>query len=168
MRHVRKKHEMGCAIASAAMIGGITYEEVAALSREVDPAKTRWPEEFQRLLENVSQTKWHRHSVGPLPLSLIPCHEWPKGLFITDSYWHASFGQWIVMKAKLAYDPGSSYASLLRDYPRKDWLVTEVVELVEPGHLRRREQPNRDRFVMDKLRADILGSLSKRVGPIKS
>jgi len=133
MKHVPKRQWMGCAVATAAILAGRRYEEVAAHWPELDEARMRSPRELCALLEAVTDREWY----------LAPCwnkprvHEfsppqWPVAVWIQDALFHAQFGQWIVIKDKVVYDPGEWTESLMSNYPRHDWVVTMVAQPVPP------------------------------------
>jgi len=58
MFHSQKQDWMGCAIATAATIGGITYEEAESLGGGRTPAQLRFPGETKRLLEKITHARW--------------------------------------------------------------------------------------------------------------
>src|SRR5262249_30641024 len=58
MRHVSKQDWMGCAVATAAMLGDVTYEEVAACRPNLDVSRTRYPKELRALLKDVTESDW--------------------------------------------------------------------------------------------------------------
>ena len=60
MFHVQKQEWKGCAIATAAMLIGETYEEVAATCPDLKPADLGWPVRLRKLLQTLTQTKWRR------------------------------------------------------------------------------------------------------------
>src|SRR5207237_5254883 len=86
MKHVAKKEWMGCAIATAAMIGDLSYEEVAVRADigaagfspvfhrrgwpNADAAQLRHPKEMVSLLSAVTSTEW-RLSRCRLPLQRV-------------------------------------------------------------------------------------------------
>src|SRR5688572_17209937 len=133
MNHVPKQQWMGCAVATAAMLSGRSYEEVSAHWPDLDEAGTRNTRELCTLLEAVTDHEWF----------LAPCwnkrrvHEfssprWPVAAWIQDSLFHPRFGQWIVIKDRVVHDPGQWTAFLVSDYPLRHWLVTSVVQPVPP------------------------------------
>jgi hypothetical protein len=53
-------------------------------------------------------------------------------VWIQDDLFHPRFGQWIVIKDGIVYDPGESTEYLACNYPRHDWVVALVVQPVPP------------------------------------
>ncbi len=133
MNHIPKQQWMGCAVAAAAMLAGRSYEEVAAHWPDMDEARMRSPRELCALLEAVTDHEWY----------LVPCchqprvHEflppqWPVAVWIQDANFRPQFGQWIVIKDKVVYDPGERTEQLASGYPCCDWVVTLVAQPVPP------------------------------------
>jgi hypothetical protein len=54
MNHIPKQDWMGCAVATAAMLAGRSYKEVAAHWPDLDEARLRFPRELCALLEAVT------------------------------------------------------------------------------------------------------------------
>ena len=50
---------------------------------------------------------------------------------------HPRFGQWIVIKDGIVYDPGEWSECLVCNYPCRDWVVTLVVQPVQPEEFAR-------------------------------
>jgi hypothetical protein len=130
---------MGCAVATAAMLADLSYEEVNGL--ELDNARMRWPQELHALLEAVTDTKWQ---LLPCWHPLKPLHEfsfppYPVGVFINDSALCPQFGQWIVLKNEIVHDPCEWTAYAASRYPRRDWVVTCVAQPVRPAELAQRK-----------------------------
>jgi hypothetical protein len=121
---------MGCAIASAAMLGGVSYEEAAKRSPYPDAASTRGPHQMHALLEAVTDTEWRLWPAG-LPrvrvvdFSSLP---WPVAVWIQDAALHSWFGQWIVLDSHIVHDPGEYCAWAWDWYPHRNWFVGRVVE----------------------------------------
>src|SRR5438876_10926948 len=107
MNHIPKQQWMGCAVATAAMLADRTYEEVAAHWPNLREARMRSPRELCALLEAVTDTEWY----------LSPCWHpqprvrefapppWSVAVWIQDAVFHPQFGQWIVMRDGVVYDP---------------------------------------------------------------
>jgi hypothetical protein len=169
MKHIPKQQWMGCAIASAAMLGDLTYDEVAAHRPDLDPARSRWPEEMCALLKGVTETEWKLTSYWPLfrrPLHRFSFPQWPVAAFIEDAPRGAQLGQWIVVERGVVHDPGERSAYVVSLYPQRDWVITWLAQPVRPAQL----ASNRARRHMEKVR-NILrhegldaGSVPRRCG----
>src|SRR5438874_1400616 len=106
MVHAQKQHWMGCAVATAAMIGGVTYEEVEFLGGGRTPSRLRWPVETRRLLEKVTRSRWRSRWLWRRR-RLADCSfpQWPVAVFLQDGAWWSRFGQWVAVKGELVHDP---------------------------------------------------------------
>jgi hypothetical protein len=133
MNHIPKQQWMGCAIATAAMIAGRSYEEVTTHWPNMDEAFMRSPRQLCALLEAITNQEWY----------LAPCWEKPKvhefsppnrlvAVWIEDAAFHSQFGQWIVIKDKVVNDPGELTEHKMSTYPRRDWVVTLVAQSEPP------------------------------------
>jgi hypothetical protein len=133
MNHVPKQQWMGCAVATAAMLAGRSYKDVAAHWPDMDEARMRSPRELCALLEAVTDQEWYlapcRHQ--PRVHEFLP-PQWPVAVWIQDATFHPEFAQWIVIKGKLVYDPGEWTEQHMSSYPRRDWRVTLVVQSEPP------------------------------------
>ncbi len=58
MNHIPKKEWMGCAVATAAMLADLSYDEVRAHWPDLNDAQMRWPRDLCALLESVTETSW--------------------------------------------------------------------------------------------------------------
>jgi hypothetical protein len=134
MKHVPKQQWMGCAVATAAMLADRSYEEVAAHWPELDGARMRSPRELRALLEAVTGKEWYLSPCWhPQPrVREFVSPQWSVAVWIQDANFHPRFGQWIVIKDGIIYDPGQSTEYLVCNYPRRDWVVTVVVQSVPP------------------------------------
>jgi hypothetical protein len=152
MKHVIKKQWMGCAVASAAMLAEVSYDEAAAHWPEVSDADLRRPQEFCALLESLTETRWH------LSDCWVPCRalgqfevpDHPVAVFIEND----QFGQWVVLKGELVHDPGAYSPFLISRYPYRDWRVTHVA------------QPQRPEEVEQFLKQNLLKRLSTALRPL--
>jgi hypothetical protein len=79
MKHIPKQEWMGCAVASAAMVADLSYDEVAAHWPDLDAARLRDGKDFCNLLESVTETRWELsqcwHPVKAV--SELPFPDWP-------------------------------------------------------------------------------------------
>jgi hypothetical protein len=145
-----KQQWMGCAVATAAMLADLDYEAVVAHWPDLDEAHLRFPQQLCGLLEAVTDTEWQFspcwHPLQPVHRFKVPA--WPVAVFIEDASPHPRFGQWIVLKEEIVHDPGERSAWVVRNYPRRDWMVTCVAQPVRPDELTR----NRDRKRLERLR----------------
>src|SRR6266404_3174186 len=107
MKHVSKQDWMGCAVASAAMLADLTYEEVAARPWLPKLSRTRWPKEFCALLERVTDCEWRftYFWIRRPALAQFSFPEWPVAVFLQDAAFLPRLGQWIVVKRDLVHDP---------------------------------------------------------------
>jgi hypothetical protein len=138
MFHCRKQDWMGCAIATAAMVGNQSYEEVVAAFPHTDPADLRWPQSMRRLLEAVTQTKWQRKWLWwQRPVRDWSFPAWPVAAFISDRPWRPRVGQWVAVLGERIHDPEFRTGSLIKQYPRRDWSVTWLLQPARPADLKR-------------------------------
>jgi hypothetical protein len=139
MNHVPKQQWMGCAVATAAMLADLSYEEVAAHWPDLDEARMRYPRELCTLLEAVTDTEWQLSPCWhPQPhVHQFSFPQWPVAVFIQDAALRPRFGQWIVLKDKIVHDPGARTAYSVTKYPLRDWVVTCVAHPVRPDDLAR-------------------------------
>jgi hypothetical protein len=152
MFHVPKKNFMGCAIATAAMMSQMSYEEVAAKCGGASPADLRWAKKLRKLLEVVTETKWViGFHLWPFPVKSLSWPEWPVALFIQDSQWWCRFGQWIVVKGGLIYDPAYPKTLPMREYPLRNWFVNHLIKPKQPAQLRKIGQQRRFERVLEEL-----------------
>jgi hypothetical protein len=150
VEHILKQQWMGCAVATAAMLADLSYEEVAGHWPDLDEARTRCPQELCALLEAVTDTEWQFSPcwAPQPPVHQFPVPRWPVAVFIQDADLSPRFGQWIVLKDDLVHDPGEWTTYVATRYPRRDWVVTCVVQPVRPDELAR----NRARKRAERLR----------------
>ena len=150
MNHVPKRQWLGCAVATAAMLADLNYEEVAAHWPDLDEARMRYPRELCALLEAVTDTEWQFspcwHPQRRVRQFSFP--QWPVAVFIRDAELHPRFGQWIVVKDDIVHDPGDWTAFVVNRYPRRDWVVTVVAQPVRHEEFARNRALNR----LEKLR----------------
>jgi hypothetical protein len=149
MNHIPKQQWLGCAVATAAMIADRSYEAVAAHWPDLDEARMRSPRELCALLEAVTDTDWHFcpcwHPQPRVREFLPP--QWPVAVWIQETALRPHFGQWIVIKDHIVYDPGERTAHPVSSYPRRDWVVTLVAQPGPPEELVRiRERKRRQRL----------------------
>jgi hypothetical protein len=139
MKHIPKQQWMGCAVATAAMLSGRSYEEVATLWPDLDETRMRKPEEICSLLGAATDTPWRlapRLHPSPPVCGFLP-PPWPVAVWIQDTVRSPKFGLWIVVKDEVILDPGESTAHSLQLYPRRAWVVTIVAQPVRPYELPR-------------------------------
>jgi hypothetical protein len=160
MFHVPKEDEMGCAVATAAMIAGLTYEQVAGRCRGCRPADLRYAHRLRRLLADLTATPWRRAWLWrPRPVREFPLPDWPVAVFLQDCWWRPHFGQWAAASGKLIHDPALGVAVSVADYLRQDWFVTHLLEPTRPARLARGENPARLALVLEELSAEIGAAL---------
>jgi hypothetical protein len=154
MHHIRKQDWMGCAVAAAAMISDLDYEDVAAHLPDLDPARLRWPRELRALLESVTDTEWRltqcRRPLRPVREFAFPA--WPIAAFIQDDYKYPRFGHWVAVRDEIVHDPGEARVHLASKFPRSDWLVAWTAQPVCPVELARSRVRNRLRRIRNVLR----------------
>ena len=143
---------MGCAVASAAMLAEVSYDEAAAHWPEVSDADLRRPQEFCALLESLTETRWHLSDcwVPCRALSQFEVPDHAVAVFIEND----QFGQWVVLKGELVHDPGAYSPFLISRYPYRDWRVTHVA------------QPQRPEEVEAFLKQSRLKTLSTALRPL--
>ncbi len=147
MQHVRKQHPLGSAVATAAMLAGLSYEEVLARLPGLDVDRTRQPEELCALLDGLTGTPWRftpfRH---PRPRVHEFSSPWPVAAFIQESAFQPRFGRWVVVTGEAVHDPAQSRAYPASGHPCRDWVVSGIIEPVRPEELARgqaRDQPEK-------------------------
>jgi hypothetical protein len=161
MFHTPKEDFMGCALATAAMIADATYEEVAARCAGTDPARLRRPNQLRRLLQRMTQDRWRRAWLWrPRPVREFPFPDWPVAALIQDAWWRPRFGQWVAVKGSLVHDPALPGAVSIAQYPRKDWLVTHLIQPARPEGFGRRAHRTRAAFVLKELAGQLAGGLA--------
>jgi hypothetical protein len=145
---------MGCAVAAAAMLADLSYEDAAAHWPDLDAARTRSPRELCALLEAVTDTErllspcWHPQQ----PVHRFPVPPWPVAAFIQDAGLRPRFGQWVVLMDGIVHDPGKWTAHLVDRYRRRDWVVTCVAQLVRPEEVERSRERKQAERVLNLLR----------------
>lgn len=135
MNHIRKQKWMGCAVATAAMVADLSYEDVAAHWPDLTDAQLRWPNHLCSLLESVTETRWQVSQCW-YPLKTVeefPCPEWPIAVFISGPQPQPRFSQWIVLKGEIVHDPGDWGPRLRSRYRLRDWLVTWTAQPLRPN-----------------------------------
>jgi hypothetical protein len=151
MNHIQKVQWMGCAAATAAMFGDLDYAEVSEHRPNLDPARTRWPNELCALLQAVTGSRW-RYQTCWFPRKRVakfafPRSRWPIAAFIIDSEFCTRAGQWIVVKDGIVHDPGLPRCYTVGSYPLRDWRVLWIAAPVRPEELpRAREAKRLERF----------------------
>jgi hypothetical protein len=153
MKHIPKQEWMGCAVASAAMVADLSYDEVAAHWPDLDAARLRGAKDLCNLLESVTEIRW-KLSQCWRPMKAVhefPFPDWPVAVFINDAALRPRFGQWIVVRGEIVHDPGHSSAHIVSRYPLRDWVVTWITQPVRPNELARSQVRNRLRAVRNTL-----------------
>jgi hypothetical protein len=150
MKHVAKHDWMGCAVATAAMLADLTYEEVATRPSLPTLARTRWPKELCALLEGVTDSEWHITTFlfRPPVLARFCFPEWPVAVFLQDMPYGPRLGLWVVVKQELVHDPGETIAYAVSKYPRRDWRIASLAQPRRPAAF----AAEQDRRRMDRIR----------------
>jgi hypothetical protein len=152
MFHAQKQHWMGCAVATAATVSGLTYEEVESLAGTRSLETLRHPYEARWLIQRATHVQWRcRAIVKPRPLRDISLQPWPAALFLQDE----RHGQWVAAKGNLVHDPELALACAINEYCRRDWLVRHWLEPAAPSWLTPRPRAS---FVLSKLTAELSAS----------
>jgi hypothetical protein len=142
---------MGCAIATAAAIADLSYEDVVVVSDGISPAELRDISEMQQLLEKVTCTRWlGRFLRKPSPVSEILFPDYPIAAFLQNRRQSPYLGQWVAIRKELIHDPGLSAAYHTRRYIRRDWIVANMFEPADPSALDRHKD-SRTRLVLREL-----------------
>jgi hypothetical protein len=120
MKHIVKQEWMGCAIATAAMLADVPYEEVIVPRAKSAAARLRQRKALCALLKRETGTKWYLRSswLYPPSLSQFAFPRWPVAVFIQDSPFRPRFGQWIVVNTSIVHDPGEKTVYTVNSYPR--------------------------------------------------
>lgn len=137
MKHVVKQEWMGCAVATAAMLADVRYEEVATSRSQSAAARLRYRKAFRLLLERVTGTKWYLRSswLYPPALGQFAFPKWPVATFVQDAPFRPRFGQWIVVNGDLVHDPAERTVFTLDKYPRRAWRMACWAQPVQPAEL---------------------------------
>jgi hypothetical protein len=135
MKHVVKEQWMGCAVASAAMLADLTYEDIAARTPALDAARLRWPHELCALLGGVTGARWRYTACwSPRPeLCRFAAPLWPVAAFVQDAPSRPRLGQWVVIHGEIVHDPESRSAQHMSRYPRRNWRIAWVAQPVRPA-----------------------------------
>jgi hypothetical protein len=159
MKHVPKQEWMGCAVATAAMLADLTYEEVAARQLTTDIAGTRWPKEFCALLKCVTETEWKATATWfrPRVFSSFSFPQWPVAVFLQDAPFRPRTGHWIVVKRDVVHDPGERSAYALTRYLRRDWHIGCLAQPVRPLQFARYQLRRRMDAIQHVLEREGLG-----------
>jgi hypothetical protein len=156
MFHVAKQDHMGCAIATAAMIAGLTYEQAAGRCLNWSPAEVRYDHRLRQLLAELTPTAWESTELWrPYQVRDFPLPDWPVPLFLRDSWRRPRYGQWVAASGTLIHDPGLNLAFSVAEYPRRDWVVASLLEPARPALLRRGESRTRVALVLQELAAEM-------------
>jgi hypothetical protein len=125
---------MGCAVASAAMLGEMSYDEALARWPSPNVAWTRDPHNLLALLEIVTETQWQLLSfvVPNVRVNDFASCPWPVAAWIQDAALENRFGQWIVVDDQIVHDPGEWRAWTKDAYPLRDFFVGKVAQPVRP------------------------------------
>jgi hypothetical protein len=126
---------MGCAVATAAMLSDLTYEEVAAGPFLLDLTRTRSPKELRALLDGVTGSKWRVTTFcfrRPV-LTQFSFPEWPVAVFVQDAPSRPRLGQWVVVKRDLVHDPAERAVYLMSKYPRRAWRIASLAQPRRPA-----------------------------------
>jgi hypothetical protein len=135
MKHVAKRDWMGCAVATAAMLADLTYEEVAARPSLPGLPRTRLPQALCALLQGVTGSQWRVSTFWlrrPL-LNHFSFPEWPVAVFLQDAPYRPRLGQWVVVNREIVHDPGEGTGYTLRKYPRHDWRIASIAQPRRPA-----------------------------------
>jgi hypothetical protein len=158
MFHIPKEEFMGCAIASAAMVADLSYEEAASFCGGASAEELRWVNKFPRFLENVTKIRWVRAGpLWPCLLGKTSFPDFPVAALIRDQQWAPHYGQWIVVKGKLVHDPGLPRAVFMYEYPYKNWYLSEVLRPKKPADLKKRSFAER----LDKVFQEVSSECAK-------
>jgi hypothetical protein len=125
---------MGCAVASAAMLGEMSYDEALARWPVPDVAWTRDPQHMLALLQVATETEWELFSAN-LPTVCVNdllSYPWPVAAWIQDAAIRARHAQWIVIDDQIIHDPSEHVAWAKRSYPRRDWFIGMIAQPVRP------------------------------------
>jgi hypothetical protein len=136
MNHTPKKHWLGCAVATAAVLSGRRYEDVFAHWPDLDVAESRSSRELCALLEAVTDRAWYLEPCWEKPevINYVPPDS-PVAVWIQNTARGAEFGHWIVIHGDVIYDSGEPTECRTSEYPRRNWVVTEVAQDVPPKEL---------------------------------
>jgi hypothetical protein len=156
MFHIPKKHPTGCAVATAAMIADLTYDEVAAWGLKPDPAKLRYTRQLLALLEDLTEMRWRTSGIWrPHTVGSYHFPAGPVAVLIQDAWLRPRYGQWIAVRGPIIHDPGLPCACLVKHYPRRDWSVSAVLEPRESGRPGRWGARPRAAFILEELSAQL-------------
>jgi hypothetical protein len=132
LRHVQQRRG-SCAVAAAAIIGGVSYEVAAACLPDQAAGRPRDSAQPVALLERVTHGRW-RHFRLPgqgFPLNRILFPDHPVAVVIWQPVWffrRHTTSRCIVVKGPAVHDPNLWHAVRLDEYSRRNWNVLEIYE----------------------------------------
>jgi hypothetical protein len=162
MKHIPKEKWMGCAVAAAAMLADLEYDQVETHWPDLSDASLRCPRQLCNLLDSVTETHWRLSQCWhPLKsISQVAFPRWPVTVFIQDEAPRPRFAQWIVVKDEIVHDPGRWSTDTINSYPLRHWLVGWIAEPYRPEEL----ATNQARRRLRKVRSVLPLSLESAVG----
>jgi hypothetical protein len=119
-----------CAVATVAMIGRVSYEEVAACRHSRRAPRTK---EILALLARFTGVRWQSVSLHSLPrrLDRIAFPPWPVVVYIRPP-WQFRVAHCIAVEEESVHDPAWTRAVRLDHYDRGYWRVTFIAQPVSP------------------------------------
>jgi hypothetical protein len=159
---------MGCAVASAAMLGEMSYDEALARWPSPNVAWTRDPHNLLALLEIVTETQWQLLSfvVPNVRVNDFASCPWPVGAWIQDAALGNRFGQWIVVDDQIVHDPGEPKAWAKSSYPLGRWFVGKVAQPVRPEALLENQTRRQSERIDRKWRRSAIASIGRRIASV--
>jgi hypothetical protein len=118
-----------CAVATLAMIGGITYEATIARRSGARAAMAPRLKEMLALLEQFTQTKWKEAPLLALPrrLDQVTFPDWPVVVYIRPA-WRFWQVHCILVKGEFVHDPNEAHAVPLDQYELGDWRIMLILQ----------------------------------------
>lgn len=157
MLHIPKREFMGCAVATAAMLADVTYEQAADEGWPSTPERLRWDYKLKELLESLTNVKWKLSSCWwPARVRKYRFPDWPVAVFIEEAWPSAQYGQWVAVRGRLIHDPGYACVFPAERYPLRDWFVTNTLVPASPERLTRDTSSRRRvAYVLQELSAEM-------------
>ncbi len=126
--HVTQRHGPDCAIAAAATITGVSYEEAAdaAFTLRVDGLGGMRPDKIVSLLQRLTDVPWRLERCR-WPRRRLRDTTFPDQLVLAtiDGPWGGRHA--IVARGSWAYDGSLGKPVLCRDHPRGAWRVFSLI-----------------------------------------
>jgi hypothetical protein len=147
MFHVCQRGFMDCGVAVAAMLTGVTYEEVLDRWFGCMNVENGLREiALKRILEDITEIEWRISDLAkPWPqLSAYSFPDWPSAVVIEGVGYVRHY---LAVKGRIVHDPLLAMPLLQPQYPNGDWRVQTVLFPVQPDRLQQHQWRRRARII---------------------